>query len=302
MSRIRESCSSDRSKGAVRLKMWLLWVLGVLIAPVGARAQMRLPVAVVATNEIRDEYGHVMKGNSAQDPSQRYLVQILWASNSVIYPPAYDGTPDPRNPPVESGTISIGHLISPAIAEPGRFCAMLGKPRPPQNSRFFARVYNAPTISAASFYADSQVMTVNNNDVLIAEFDSSVQPIDPRDFDDDGLNNSWEKSLDSDPNNPDTDGDHVNDYEEFLAGTDLSDEKSYFATVWLEADQDGNAWLYWSSVSGKRYQVQYTDEAHPGEYVDWGSVVTATNSVTSAYIPEGASNERRFYRVKLVQE
>ncbi len=276
--------------------------LVVTLMPALSFAQLRLPVRIVATNAVYDEYGNIMKGSAAADRSQCNLVQILWASNSVVYPPAYDGTPDPRNPVVQNGEFFIGSLISPAIVEPGRFCAVISNPLPPNNSRFVARVYNAATIEAASFYTDSQVMTMKDNEILYARFDSPVQPIDPRDDDGDGLNNSWEKSLDSDPSNPDTDGDGMNDYEEFLTGTDLRDEHSYFATVWIEADSEGNAWLTWSSVAGKRYQVQYTDEANPGEYVDLGDVVTASGDLTQVMIEDGALGERRFYRVKLLVE
>lgn len=277
-------------------------LLGSVLLSTHAIAQMRLPVRVVATNAIYDEYGNIMRGSATLPPSECNLVQILWASNAVIYPPAYDGTPDPRNPLMENGEFSIGYLISPAITDPGRFCALLADPRPLNGARFFARVYNAPTITGASFYADSQIMTVKDNEIQHARFSSPVQPIDPRDDDGDNLNNSWEKSLDSDPNSPDTDSDGMTDYEEFLTGTDLRDEHSYFATVWIESDTSGNAWLTWSSVAGKRYQVQYADEANPGDYVDVGDVVIATTNLTQVLIEDGAAGERRFYRVKLLVE
>lgn len=299
---VKSSCSNlASSQFLIRVVIRLAKAICfIALLPGAANAQMRLPVRIVATNAIYDEYGNIMKGSAAMDVSERNLVQILWASNSVIYPPAYNGSPDPRNPPVENGECTIGNLISPSIAEPGRFCALLANPRPLNGSKFFARVYNAPTIAQASFYTDSQVMTVKDNEIQYARFVSPVQPIDPRDDDGDGLNNSWEKSLDSDPANPDTDGDGMTDYEEFLTGTDLLDEHSFFATVWINTDKQGNAWLTWSSVAGKRYQVQYTDEAHPGEYVDLGGVVTATSDLTQVLIEGGATNNRRFYRVKLI--
>jgi hypothetical protein len=269
--------------------------------PFSAFAQMLLPLRIVATNAIYDEYGHVMKGSAAQPPSECYRVHILWASNQLIYPPAYDGTPHPQNPLVEGGETTIGNLISPSIPEPGRFVALLANPRPPNNSRLFARVYNATTITGASFYADSQVITVNGNDILIVHF-SAVQPIDPRDDDGDGLNNSWEKSLGSDANHPDTDGDGVSDYAEFKAGTGLRDAHSHLATVRLHADAEGNAWLTWSSVPGKRYKVQYADETSGDRYQDLEGDITAVGYLTEAQIPNGASGRRRFYRVRLRTE
>ena len=46
------------------------------------------------------------------------------------------------------------------------------------------------------------------------------------DDDGDGLNNSWEKSLGADPNNPDSDGDGMSDGDEHRAGTGATDSNS----------------------------------------------------------------------------
>lgn len=282
-----------------------LAALAFLSVTGAASAQMYTPVHIKNSGEIKDEFGAVVKGSAAVHPSKRSLVQFLWASNSVINPPAYDGTPHPDNAPVENGRTAIGNLVSPALLTPGRFSASLSEPRPPQNGRIFVRVFNGPTLEESSFYADSQVMRVNNNDVLIANIGDTTNPIDPRDFDGDGLVNSWEDSLDSDPNDWDTDDDGVSDYHEFLAGTDLHDDRSFFAAVWLTVDEAGhNARLTWASVRNKRYQVQYTTGINVAQpvYTDVGEVITATNEFSEMTITGGMSSGAGLYRVKLVQD
>lgn len=301
---VRDRRSVQRP-GTGRLSASAIVTVLLLATAFTSFAQMYTPVHVKNSGEIKDEFGAIVKGSAAVHPSKRSLVQFLWASNSVINPPAYDGTPHADNPPVLNAGTAIGNLVSPNLLTPGRFAASLANPRPPQNSRFFVRVFNGPTLEESSFYADSQVLSVNNNDVLIATIGDTVNPIDPRDFDGDGLINSWEDSLGSDPNNWDTDGDEVSDYHEFLAGTDLHDDKSFFAAVWITMDEGGsNARLTWASVRGKRYQVQYTSQINMAQpvYDDVGDVIAATNEFTEMTITGGMSSGAGLYRVKLVQD
>ena len=289
---------------AVLSRVFIPSLLLVLAMASSSFAQMRTPVIIRAGNVIHDEYGNVLAGSSAISPSKRSLVEVLWSSNSVINPPAYDGTPSPGNPQVDGGVSGIGTLISPALPRPGRFAAALANPRPVQNSRFFVRVYNGPTLEESSFYADSQVLRVNDNDVLVALVGDTVNPIDPRDFDGDGLNNSWEKSLKTDPNNRDTDGDGVSDNDEFLAATDALDGESYFTTFWIGGDANGNAALKWVSAPGKRYVVEALDPAEPGwtHFVPVTDTIRAEGYETQASIPNGLVSEHAIYRVRLVLE
>jgi len=282
-----------------------LVLLATLIAG-GVFAQsypLYTPVHIGTDAAIQDEFGNLLKGSAATSPSKRDLVQVLWASNSVINPPAYDGTPDPNNPPVEGGTTGIGDLVSPTFITPARFCVSLANPRPPQNSRIFVRVFNAPTTAAASFYTDSQLMQVHDNDLLMADFGSTTNPIDPRDFDGDGLNNSWEKSMFSDPNKWDTDGDGVNDAEEFLARTDLLDPDSAFVTVWLETDAANDAILTWDSVAGMTYQVQHTGFTDASlSYSNVSATIVADGPQTQTTVTNGMADSFGKYRVRLLPD
>ena len=84
----------------------------------------------------------------------------------------------------------------------------------------FGRVYNAPTPAEATFYADSKAVTLPTRakSDLVLEFDPA-RPIDRRDDDGDGLENSWESLLGIDDRpTPDYDGDGMSDLHEWLAG------------------------------------------------------------------------------------
>lgn len=269
-----------------------------------ARAQgITTPLHLGTLAPTVDEFGFVLQGNASMNPASRDLVHILWAEDSVIYPPALDGTPDPGNPPVEGASASIGALTSPIFVEPGIFGAAIAKPRPPNGSKLFVRVFNAPTLEDASFYGDSQILTVDGNKVLIAEITAADIPLDSRDTDGDGLNNSWEKSMGSDANRWDTDGDGVSDGDEFRSGTGLLDPNSVFIVAQITPYGEKGLKIEWDSVPGKSYVVQYSTNNFPDSesYVDYDGVITADSSITKKIVPNGRALERVHVRIKLVE-
>lgn len=295
----------------------LLGALGavLLLSASPAAAQLTTPLHIGTPDVLTDEFGVRLEGNALLPPSACDYVQAYWASNQVIYPPAYDGTPDPRNAPLLRGTSFIGNLVAHDLANPGFFSIGIATNRPGNNSYIFVRAFNAPTATGASFYADSQLMRVRNNNVLQARFTAATNAIDPRDPDGDGLNNSWEKSMDSDPDDPDSDDDGMIDGHEFRAGTGLNDPTSLLIATQVrgQAPAGGggksgvvrfvNAIVSWQSVAGKQYQLQYTTNNMVPDpiYVDLYDVVTATGPETAVVVPDGLLDGMRHYRVKLVE-
>ncbi len=290
----------------------------MLLPSPAARAQLTTPLHIGTPDVLTDEFGATLQGNALLPASACDLVQTLWASNQVIYPPSYDGAPDPRNAPVLHGEACIGNLVAHDLLSPGFFSIGIATNRPGNNSYLFIRVFNAPTIEDASFYTDSQLMRVRNNNVLQARFTAVTNAIDPRDPDGDGLNNSWEKSLASDPDNPDTDGDGMMDGHEFRAGTGLNDPASLLIATRVrghgqESGGGGgskpaytpyaDAIVSWQSVAGKRYQLQYTTNSLVPEptYVDLYDVITATGPETSVTVIDGLTDGWRHFRVRLVE-
>lgn len=259
---------------------------------------------VGTSQTVLDEFGAPLQGT---DPSSyRFgipavegdLIQILQTTDGTIHPPSSNGTPHPNNPLIDTTRIGLG--ISPTVAVSGRFGANVA-PRPGGNSRIFARAFNAPSVGEASFYADSQTFTVKSwkNEVFFALFGQTIQPLDPNDSDGDGLNNSWEKSLGTDPNAIDTDRDGMTDGEERMTGTDPLDASSAFTIVEVHPAGGDDALLQWQSVAGLNYRVEYTpDLLDENPVFQVIATVTATADVTELPVPHGLSDPHGSYRVR----
>jgi len=105
----------------------------------------------------------------------------------------------------------------------------------------------------------------------------------------------------------DTDGDGMNNLQEYLAGTDPKDSKSYLHITSIVSHL-GGIFLKWSVVPGKTYVVQVatnTPDANAGGYTTLAKVavpLSASITVTNYLDFYGASGTApRFYRVGLVQ-
>ena len=268
-------------------------------------AQADVPLHIGTTSGIHDQSGEILRGSA---PESSYfggtyvegdVVQILQA-NSGIFSPAIDGTPDTNNTVI--ATIRIGEGVDPSLGEVGMFGASLAA-RP--SGQIFARAFNGTNLVSASFYGDSQVFTVpafgSDYDVFVPVISAVDEPLDASDTDSDGLNNSWEEALGSDPNDTDTDEDGMADNSEFRAGTDLNDATSLLVMVQLFPAGGNDLTLSWDSVAGKSYQVEYTENMDNPSYSDVSDVVQATDSTTQVTITDGLLNGLGHYRVKLVE-
>lgn len=295
--------AAEAVKNKKTLLLWATPVCAALLFALPAQAApLTIPVAIGTPTPVKDEFGNNLKGSAAGVTLSNDLVQVYWATNG-IEPPDVDGMPSTNNPPVTGGESHVGNLTAPDLVDAGLFSIALFDPRPPQNSKFFVRVFNAPVLANASFYADSQLLTVSNNSTLYVSITATTNAIDPRDNDSDGLNNSWERSLGADLHNPDTDGDGMIDGHEFKAGTDTTDSNSVFVAVWIQPDAMGNACVSWDSVTGKSYQVEGMDSsrADPISYTNVSAVITATDVVTETTITNGLWSGTGKFRVRLVE-
>lgn len=212
-----------------------------------ALAQEQTPLAVIAPNDILNEYYEPMLRSAGGA-----LVHILDASGGILPPDVNTGAPQVGNAVLY--TTSIGAGITRRVTDTARFSAAV-TPRPA--GTVIARVYNATTLEDATFYADSQTYEVGrNNEIFYPEFTATSQAVDSRDDDGDGLNNSWEDSLGLNSNNPDSDGDGMNDYHEFLAGTDGSDADDFLKMVQVFEEGEDTVRVQWRSSEGRTYEVQ----------------------------------------------
>lgn len=261
---------------------------------------------VGVTNALTDEFARPLKGITPSastfgfTPVAGEVVQVLLVTNGV-HAPAVDGTPDAQDALLYEGRVGDG--MDPGAGPTSMFGVSV--PRRPSGGQVVARVFNKASLSASSFYADSQVFSVSPsfNDAFIATFSSTTQPMDPADPDGDGLINSWEKSLGADPDAPDTDGDGMADGQEWRAGTLMTDSHSVLAMVQLHPVDDALVDVTWDTVTGRVYQVEFRP-GEPGDttnaYEAVSGIVTAltastTLTVTNNLAPLG------HYRIRLVE-
>lgn len=287
-----------------------LWLLGVaLFAPVFGpiipcnQACAQGPSAsqlIAASSPILDETGVRLSGNSPDVPRyghlhiQGDLVQFLEAPDGIIYPPAVDGNPDPRNSLMGISQIGLG--VSAMHEQPATFTGLLS-PRPPAGKKFFARVFNSPEAGESSFYADSEIFTVRAyvNEVFWPRFSPTDLPVDPNDDDADGLNNSRERSLGTDKTSADSDGDGFSDGEEFVTRTDALDADSKLTIVKVSWGGGDDALLRWDSAESVMYRLECQDLGQ--EHYRTLATVQGEAGETSLLVQDGMLMPARNYRI-----
>ncbi len=131
----------------------------------------------------------------------------------------------------------------------------------------------------------------------------AMQPLDPADDDGDGLNNSWEKSMGSDPLLDDTDGDGMSDHAEFKARTDPTDPESNLRLAGVRFDPDGNAVVTWRSAPNVSYQIEVAGGGlmQGGLFSGVGQLVTATDSWAETTIPADTFGDEGLFRIRLAE-
>jgi len=105
----------------------------------------------------------------------------------------------------------------------------------------------------------------------------------------------------SDPNKPDTDGDGMTDGAEVRAGTSPLSRSSVFALRECISVPGGTVHIVWSSVRGKRYQLEYRDGLEDLSWKPTGLVVLADGETSSASDSAPGPHSFRLYRVRLVE-
>jgi len=132
--------------------------------------------------------------------------------------------------------------------------------------------------------------------VLMDTLAKTVTAIFSDDADGDGVLNTNEVSLGSNPRNVDSDGDGMEDGAELLAGTSPTNEASVFAAQ-FSAEGLTNR-ISWDAVSDRYYRVEYTEDLGR-TWVPFGEIFHGSE-VGSLEIDYGAAPQR-FFRISVAQ-
>lgn len=119
------------------------------------------------------------------------------------------------------------------------------------------------------------------------------------DTDTDGMEDSWEVAYFgnlSHDGTADTDTDGQTDLSEFKAGTNPTNDSSVFSVLSLIAAGSNQRTLFWTSVPGKTYRVQYKDSFNNPKWTALPGDITSQSTSASKMDPEPTSSSR-FYRV-----
>jgi Bacterial TSP3 repeat len=273
-------------------------VVVLTAAGVAAQAQV-VNLNFGIKNSVLNEFDQVLPGVPSEPGA---LVQIL-VGNQGRFPPSTNGAAHVNNTVLRESRIGIG--VDPAIGPVGKASDVISVSRSVTNA-IFARIFNAPTKEAASFYTDSQLYNVpifgQTYGIFWVEAAKTTNEIDTTDHDGDGLSRSWEMSYGTDAANPDTDNDGMNDGNEILAGTDALDEESLLMMVELNRAPGGNLLVTWDSVVDKTYQLEFTTNSllDVVAFSPINGPVTATGNNASTVVTNGTVPETSNFRVRLV--
>jgi Tol biopolymer transport system component len=149
-----------------------------------------------------------------------------------------------------------------------------------------------------SFASDLAPGDYNNNpDLFLLQLEAA-------DSDNDGMSDDWELAyfgtLDRDGTR-DFDADGATDYQEFIAGTDPTNQGSVLRVMTLTPLSGVGTTLLWPGIRGKTYQVQYRDDVTAPDWTDLAVPVSLNGATASAVDSTAEGKGHRFYRVVIRQ-
>ena len=288
----------------MKTRFHLLAVTILALAQSRTDASLQSPLHIGTTNVAINQFGLMLPGS---DPSAIIFNQPVVVGDLVEIIRTYNGSidaPDAAGNPVGTNNViiatsRIGVGADAAAGQIGQFGITLPNY---DGSKIFCRMFNAPDLASSSFYGNSQVFTPAAGYGEFIPVVATLTPLDAAVTDPSGLNNSWIKLLGGAPTNfPAPAGNAAQIYAQYIASTTPGNIASYVKMTAVAPTAGGDASVYWFSITGQVYQVEYTTDLTSGNYSTIGPSVTATEWVSQTVQPNGAANlTNAFYRVKLL--
>lgn len=277
--------------------------LMLLAAQSGVHGAVLAPLHIGTTNRIVNQFGRTSPGSATvaalfnQPVVAGDLIHIIRTFNGIIDAPDTNGLPVGTNNVIVATTY-VGAGVDPAVGQIGQFGFSLSDY---DGSPIFCRIFNSHDLPGASFYGDSQVYVPASGYSVFIPVISAVKPLDAVISDSSGLNNSWIKLLGGVPTNfPGANGGAT--YASFIAGTTKGDIGSFVRMTQVMPGLDGSNLVFWYSLTGLVYQVEFTPDIGSSEYNPVGDPVTATDWVSQISHAGGLSGTNASYRVKLLNQ
>jgi hypothetical protein len=169
------------------------------------------PLSVTASSPILNYNGLVLPGSNpaATNSDCAYvpgcLVQILVASNGVAHLPNLDGTPGGGDSLWVA--LAIGEGMGPCVTVSGQLDVMLVT-NPVNGVKIYARVFNAPAVSNATYWGQSATFTVGQSATmdlsgLGLQFTAIPEGVDLSTVDSKGQTYFYELAANTNPEDPD---------------------------------------------------------------------------------------------------
>lgn len=266
--------------------------------------------------------GNVIAVSARRPPSPYddvYLIDLTTGGYTLVSR-SYSGT---------SG--GNGHSMFPSISRDGRYVAyvstasdlVLNDNNNAQDVFIHDRFQNATILisrnhagtGSASGLSSTPVMARDGrtlvfqsfaNDLVESDYnerrDIFVLRLGVGDSDNDGLDDDWEVAFFNDlsrDGTADSDSDGHTDMQEFLTGTDPTNEGSVLRVLTLTSPGGGGTTVFWTAVPGKSYVVQFKDSLGVSNWINASGIIMA--SATSESFTHASSAAQRYYRVVAVQ-
>jgi hypothetical protein len=168
------------------------------------------------------------------------------------------------------------------------------------NGTWHACADTSPAIDAGDpAFASTNETAFNGRVINLGRYGNTPEASRSPDLDGDGLSDPLETRVTaSDPANPDTDGDHWSDGDEWLAGTDILSRASFFRILPVPGP-GGAVSLSFFAAQGKQYLVEFSTDLRHWEALD-NTPISGVGDHVTIPDPSAPSSPSRFYRARLV--